>query len=95
MKHRIMMAVGALVTLLLMHSALPTTLAQNGGTYDLSWNTLDGGGATFATGGVYSLGGTIGQADASTLSGGAYTLAGGFWAGVTTGGAVYLPLVVR
>ena len=55
--------------------------AQTGGVYNLTWNTLDGGGATFATGGAYALGGTIGQADAGTSTGSAYTLAGGFWAG--------------
>ena len=53
-------------------------LAQGGG-YDLSWWTVDGGGTTSGTGGVYALAGTIGQPDAGTLSGGAYTLDGGFW----------------
>lgn len=73
-------------------------LAQTGGGYNLSWHTVDGGGATFSTGGGYTLGGTIGQAEAGALSGGGYVLSGGFWAG---GGAVsieyriYLPLVLR
>ena len=40
---------------------------------------MDGGGATFSTGGGYSLGGTAGQPDAGELSGGGYTLGGGFW----------------
>jgi len=53
-------------------------LAQSGG-YDLSWWTVDGGGATFSTGGPYRLGGTIGQPDAGELRGGNYTLYGGFW----------------
>lgn len=57
----------------------PNVIAQSGGVYDLTWNTYDGGGATFSSGGVYSLGGTIGQADANTLNVGSYTLAGGFW----------------
>jgi len=35
--------------------------AQTGGGYDLTWNTLDGGGATFSAGGDYQLGGTLGQ----------------------------------
>jgi uncharacterized repeat protein (TIGR01451 family) len=49
--------------------------------YDLSWYTVDGGGATFSTGGTYSLGATIGQPDASgALTGGSYALVGGFWA---------------
>ncbi len=48
--------------------------------YDLSWNTLDGGGAMWTTGGAYELSGTIGQSDAGTvLTGGQYTLTGGFW----------------
>ncbi len=69
--------------------------AQSGGGYDLTWNTIDGGGATFSTGGGYSLGGTVGQPDAGTLSGGPYTLAGGFWGGGAAQYRVYLPLVLR
>ncbi|GIV08242.1 MAG: hypothetical protein KatS3mg019_0333 [Fimbriimonadales bacterium] len=56
--------------------------AQSGGGYDLSWWTIDGGGITFATGGSFDLGGTIGQPDATSLNaltGGAFTLTGGFW----------------
>ncbi len=54
--------------------------AQSGGGYDLSWWTIDGGGVTFATGGSFNLGGTIGQPDASNaLTGGAFSLTGGFW----------------
>ena len=56
-------------------------LAQSGGELDLSWNTVDSGGGTFSSGGGYALGGTIGQLDASSLTGGAYTLSGGFWTG--------------
>jgi hypothetical protein len=73
-------------------------LAQSGGGYDLSWNTVDGGGYTFSAGGDYTLGGTVGQPDAGLLSGGGYVLGGGFWGG----GAVaqyriylYLPLTLR
>ena len=54
--------------------------AQSGGDYDLSWSTVDGGGATWSLGGNYSLGGTIGQHDAGARhTGGDYTLLGGFW----------------
>jgi hypothetical protein len=52
---------------------------------DLSWNTIAGGGATYSNGGTYSLGGTIGQGSAGTLSGGSYSLTGGFWAEARTG----------
>jgi|GEM_PF-735126 len=58
-----------------------TLSARSLASYDLSWNTIDGGGATFCTGGTYRLGGTIGQPDAGTLTGGAYALNGGFWQG--------------
>src|SRR5215475_6727025 len=47
-------------------------------TYSIDWFTIDGGGGT-STGGVYSVAGTIGQSDAGHLSGGNYTLDGGFW----------------
>jgi hypothetical protein len=51
--------------------------AQSGGGYDLSWWTIDGGGVTFATGGTFDLGGTVGQPDASNpLTGGAFSLTG-------------------
>jgi len=50
--------------------------------YDpITWSTCDGGGTTAAVSGGYSLGATIGQHDAGTLAGGAWTLGGGFWGG--------------
>ncbi len=50
--------------------------------YEISWHTIDGGGGT-STGGTYEVTGTIGQHDADTgqMSGGDYTLSGGFWPG--------------
>jgi len=92
----------AAACLLLLLAAVPT-LAQSGGGYqvarsgyDLTWSTVDGGGGTFSTGEGYSLGGTAGQPDAGLLSGGAYTLAGGFWPGGEVAMyRIYLPLVMR
>jgi hypothetical protein len=49
--------------------------------YSIDWYTIDGGGGTSA-GGVYSVSGTIGQPDAGVLSGGSYSLVGGFWGAV-------------
>lgn len=48
--------------------------------YSIDWHSIDGGGGT-STGGVYSISGTIGQPDASTtpMTGGQYSLTGGFW----------------
>jgi len=70
-----------LVILITLPSALPTA-AKLGNSYELSWWTVDGGGAMFSMGGTYSLGGTIGQPDAGALSGGSYALLGGFWGGL-------------
>lgn len=63
--------------------------------YDLSWYTIDGGGATISTGGSYSLGGSIGQPDAGALNGGTYQLNGGFWGGSSINYNIYLPLVMK
>ena len=85
--------------------ALAAALAQTGAAeapldagYDLSWWTVDGGGAT-SGGGAYTLSGAAGQPDAGILTGGGYTLTGGFWGGA--GGTarvqytIELPLVRR
>jgi len=47
--------------------------------FDLSWHTVDGGGVMRSTGGDFELSGTIGQPDAGAMSGGDFTLTGGFW----------------
>ena len=47
--------------------------------YSIDWYKIAGGGGT-STGGVYSVSGTIGQADASApLTGGNFSVTGGFW----------------
>ena len=63
--------------------------------YDLSWYTIDGGGATFSTGSSYSLGGTIGQPDAGLMAGGSYVLSGGFWVTSLSAHNMYLPLTLK
>jgi hypothetical protein len=63
--------------------------------YDLSWYTIDGGGAMNVTGGSYSLSGSIGQPDAGSLDGGLYRLNGGFWSGAAINYNLYLPLVLK
>jgi hypothetical protein len=64
--------------------------------YDLSWNTVDGGGVMLSTGGNFRLSGTVGQSDAGDLAGGAYTLAGGFWnVRVLLPYRAYQPIVLR
>jgi hypothetical protein len=59
------------------------------GQFSINWFSIDGGGGT-STSGVYSVTGTIGQPDAGRMSGGSFTLEGGFWgivAAIQTPGA--------
>ena len=46
--------------------------------YSIDWHTIGGGGGT-STGGVYAVSGTIGQPAAGVMSGGPYSMVGGFW----------------
>ena len=96
LRFRILLALVMLmvITLIASSQTTRTASAQSGGAYDLTWNSIDSGGAMFSTGGTYSLGGTIGQADAGTMSGGTYMLNGGFW-GDFLGNKLNLPLMLR
>jgi hypothetical protein len=64
--------------------------------YSVDWWTVDGGGGSSANA-PYSLSGTVGQPDAGTMSGGFYSLSGGFWGGVASakqpGFKIYLPWI--
>ena len=54
-------------------------LPASGQTYSVDWYKISGGGGV-STGGTYQVSGTIGQTDASgALTGGQYSLTGGFW----------------
>ena len=89
----------ALTTILLLGLA-GMARADDGPTapgYEISWWTIDGGGAAIGEG-DYTLAGTIGQPDAGEApGGGGYTLSGGFWAlsAVPPDHTVYLPMVLR
>jgi hypothetical protein len=81
------MKTGLKITLLAL--SLTTFVAQAQTNYTIDWFTIDGGGGT-STGGTYQVSGTIGQPDAGAMSGGNYSLTGGFWsliAAVQTSGA--------
>jgi hypothetical protein len=63
-------------------AALATASPALAQPYAVPWYKVAGGGATSSTGGTYSLGSTIGQPDAGgPLTGGTYSVAGGFWPG--------------
>lgn len=81
--------VGLILKVVLAGCVLTSAFALTGGGfledegYDLNWYTIDGGGAMFSSSGGYELSGTIGQPDAGQpMTGGEYTLTGGFWPGV-------------
>jgi len=76
MKSTLQFTLAHLAALFLL-SASTVATAQN---YSVDWFTIDGGGGT-SVGGPYSLSGTIGQADANqeVMSGGGFSLTGGFW----------------
>ncbi len=68
----------AKMTLLAVAASL-SAVTLFGQTYSIDWHSLDAGGGT-STGGVFSVSGTIGQPDPGpAMSGGAYSLTGGFW----------------
>ena len=83
------LAVSSVIAALL---AAFTTLAAD---YTIDWFKIAGGGGTSANG-QYSLTDTIGQPDAGVMSGGGFTLQGGFWgivAAVQTPGAPLLSVL--
>lgn len=88
-----LMLIGLMVLLTLI--VLPV-LAQSGGVYDLSWSNVSGGGGS-SNGGTYTLDGVLGQPDAGMISGGDYSLGGGFWGGgeviVPPNFNIFLPLL--
>jgi hypothetical protein len=58
---------------------LVTATIAHAQSYSIDWFKIAGGGGT-STGGVYSVSGTIGQPDAGgPMTGGNFSLAGGFW----------------
>ncbi len=62
-------------------AATPVAAATQGEVFTLNHYTIDNGGGS-STGGVFSVSGTIGQADADPLqpsTGGMFAVTGGFW----------------
>ncbi|MFK7884182.1 MAG: GC-type dockerin domain-anchored protein [Phycisphaerales bacterium] len=69
------------IQLLTLFAATTAAAAQD---YRITTYTVDGGGASNLSGGVYVQSGTIGQPDAgAALVGGVLELHGGFWPGVS------------
>lgn len=80
MRSRVPIPLTVVLTLL---ALAPPARGQAGGGFDLSWHAVAGGGAMDSQGGGFELGGTAGQPDCGTASGGAFALTGGFWNGAS------------
>ncbi|HSD85815.1 MAG TPA: hypothetical protein VLG46_18265 [Anaerolineae bacterium] len=95
MSTKIMALSIGVILCLLMASAITAAPDEPAATYAIGWWTMDGGGGS-SSGGVYSLSGTSGQADAQVSSGGVYMLSGGFWnEGIVSPYRIYLPIILK
>jgi hypothetical protein len=83
-----------LVVIMLVALLLIAARMMDPAIYQIDWWTVNGGGGV-SSGGSYSLSATIGQADAGTLSGGEFLLAGGFWGGAFATYNLNLPIILR
>ncbi len=80
--------IGALLTFLAL------TISVRAQTYSIDWYKISGGGGT-SMNGQYTVSGTIGQPDAgSAMSGGNYSLTGGFWSLISVVQTAGLPNLV-
>ncbi len=88
----VILFLAALLALILVSVVLAAPQA-----FDLSWWTVDGGGGT-SSGGEFALSGTIGQPEVGyQMTGGDYSLAGGYWGGgaLLAQNQLYRPIVTR
>jgi hypothetical protein len=78
------------MTSLVILTLAPTTQDQP---YAIDWWKVGGGGGNSAGGG-FALSGTVGQLDAGRMSGGSYSVDGGFWASLAPY-FLHLPLIMK
>jgi hypothetical protein len=87
----------AIVAVAVLYAGLRVSAQTEG--LSLSWWTSDGGGGTWSVGDSFGIGASIGQPDTGGMSGGEYSLKGGFWRVMTSPGAPlfkeYLPMVSK
>ena len=89
--HFVATLIGVAILLLSQHA---TVSAQTGGGYDLTWSSIDNGGAVSTSANGYALAGSIGQPDAGVgASANGYNLSGGFW--TLSQYRAYLPIAIR
>jgi hypothetical protein len=95
MKRYTLIVCCVLVLLIALLAASQSVIAQTGGDYDLSWNTLASGGVTVAGIGDpgYKLDSAIGQPFVGKTVSSPYELCAGYLCGVPAETRIYLPLV--
>jgi hypothetical protein len=84
---------GALAAALILTVALLAG-TRAAGILTIDWWSVDSGGDR-SSGGAYVLDRTTGQADAGVLTGGAFTITGGYWAVALPRSSIHLPLIRR
>jgi hypothetical protein len=82
-----------MILLLFLTIPLFLSIPAQAQSYAITWWTVDGGGGTSAGSG-YTLSGTIGQPDAGVMTGGGYSLTGGFWS-FEAQHYIFLPLILK
>ena len=75
---------GVIVNLAVLSYAVDKSRPSTSDHYEITRGTVDGG-VMHSSGGDFELSGTIGQADAGTLTGGDFELTGGFWFALAPG----------
>jgi len=85
----------AIICLLVTFSSFP--VLANTSDFEITWFSIDSGGTMESSAGAYMLSGTFGQPDAGVISGGDYTMQGGFWNSDTanTFSEIFMPVVVK
>ncbi len=85
-----------LLVLLVAGAGVSIVLGQSGGGYDLEWNVVSASDSMISTAfPPHALSGSAGQPGVGgAMTGGNYSLAGGFWVGAQPL-AVYLPVIRR
>ena len=69
------------VSILLILALVAVVSGAGIGLFACDWFSVDGGGGS-SIGGQYRLSGSAGQPDAGTVTGGVFTIQGGYWPGV-------------
>jgi hypothetical protein len=69
-------------------------MGQTGGSHDLSWSVIAGGGGE-SSGAGYVIKDTLGQPAIDGEAGKGDTLTDGFWQAISVHARVYLPVVIR